>query len=88
MSRKCIVKSKNELLWYQKRFGTDHAVGLQLGVTRQAVHQLRNKFGIMRSLKKSDRNAKIKVDHWNGMDADKLVKKYKLSLTQIYRIIK
>lgn len=33
------------------------------------------------------RNRNIKLDYWSGMTIDELVDKYKLSMSQIYKIV-
>jgi hypothetical protein len=38
--------SKDQLVKLQKKYITDHAIGKLFGISRQAVHQLRNKYGI------------------------------------------
>jgi len=81
------IKSYAQLKKLQDKFGTDHAIAMQYSVSRQAIHQMRNKFGIDTNNKKLRRNVKIKKDWIKGFTADRLVKKYKISLTMIYRIL-
>jgi hypothetical protein len=52
--------SKAALIKLQKSHKTDAAIGLTVNVSRQAVHQLRVKYGIKAILdKNADRNKKI-----------------------------
>ena len=81
------VKTVPQFRRLQDRFGTDHAIAMQLCVSRQAVHQLRKRLGIPTTNKKQERNARIKKDWTKGYTADRLVKKYKISITMIYRIL-
>ncbi|NLD91727.1 MAG: hypothetical protein GX639_03560 [Fibrobacter sp.] len=81
-----ITKAQLEKL--QKKFITDAAIGEQFGITRQAVHQLRKKFGLGSSLKDNpQRNQKIVKAYESGESGTALAKKYKLSISQTYRII-
>ena len=38
---------KNQLIKLQKKYKTDEAIAKLYGITRQAVHRIRNKYGIM-----------------------------------------
>ncbi len=81
-----ITKAQLEKL--QKKFITDAAIGAQFGITRQAVHQLRKKFGLESSLKDNpQRNRKIVKAYESGESGTALAKKYELSISQTYRII-
>lgn len=81
-----ITKAQLEKL--QKKFITDAAIGEQFGITRQAVHQLRKKFGLGSSLKDNPkRNQKIIKAYESGQSGTAIAKKYKLSISQTYRII-
>jgi biotin operon repressor len=44
--------SKAQLKKLQKQFRTDSRIGDQVGITRQAIWQLRKKYGISRCSKK------------------------------------
>lgn len=80
--------SKAQLIKLQKKFTTDAAIGEQFGITRQAVHQLRKKYGIDSSLANNpERNAEIVKLYDSGTSGTALAKKYKLSISQTYRII-
>ena len=80
--------SKSQLQKLQKKYQTDDAIGKLFGITRQAVHQLRNKYGIAPILDKhKERNAELCKLYKKGMPGTKLAKKYKLSISQTYRII-
>lgn len=80
--------SKGQLIKLQKKFKTDASIGDQFGITRQAVHQLRKKYGIDSSLvHNAERNAEIITLYQTGSSGTSLAKKFKLSVSQTYRII-
>ncbi len=80
--------SKAQLIKLQKKLQTDAAIGEQFGITRQAVHQLRKKYGIESSLADNpQRNAEIVKLYEGGASGTALAKKFKLSISQTYRII-
>ena len=80
--------SKADLVKLQKKLVTDAAIGEQFGITRQAVHQLRKKYGIEASLSNNpERNAEIVSLYDAGTPGTDIAKKYKLSISQTYRII-
>lgn len=80
--------SKAQLIKLQKQLRTDAAIGEQFGITRQAIHQLRRKYGIDSSIAENDqRNAEIVKLYKSGTSGTALSKKYKLSVSQTYRII-
>lgn len=73
----------------QKQLKTDQAIGDLFGVTRQAVHQMRKKLDIESSIANNpDRDRLIKVDFNSGISAADLTRKYNMSISQIYRILK
>jgi len=80
--------SKSELVKLQKKLKTDAKIGAEFGITRQAVHQLRKKYGIESVIAKNDeRNQKIVDAYESGASGTALAKKFKLSVSQTYRII-
>jgi Mor family transcriptional regulator len=80
--------SKVQLMKLQKKLKTDAAIGEQFGITRQAVHQLRKKYGVDSSIAENDqRNAEIIKTYEAGTSGTALAKKFKLSVSQTYRII-
>ena len=80
---------KNRLIKLQKKYKTDEAIAKLYGLSRQAVHQLRNRYGIAPSVDKhKQRNENIIILYKQGMSVNKLAKMFKLSTTHIYRIIK
>ncbi|KMQ50855.1 hypothetical protein CHISP_2206 [Chitinispirillum alkaliphilum] len=80
--------SKSQLVKLQKKFKTDAAIGEQFGITRQAIHQLRKKYGIeSRIAQNGARNAEIVELYNSGKSGTALAKKFKLSVSQTYRII-
>lgn len=81
--------SKTELIAMQKKLLTDAAIGKKLKVTRQAVHQMRKKFGIpSRFAKNPERNAKILAQHKKGASGSEIAKKFGLSYITVYQILK
>jgi Mor family transcriptional regulator len=81
--------SKSELIKLQKQLGTDEAIGKKFKITRQAVHQLRKKYGIESSYADNpERNAKIVAAYKKGASGTALAKKFDLSISQTYRILK
>ncbi len=80
--------TKAQLVRLQKKLKTDAKIGEQFGITRQAVHQLRKKYGIESVIaKNAERNAKIVKAYEAGASGTALAKKFKLSISQTYRII-
>jgi len=81
--------TKADLLKLQKKLGTDAKIGEEFGVTRQAVHQLRKKYGIeSRTASNPDRNQEMVSLHEAGQSVEVIAKKVKLSIPQTYRILK
>jgi Mor family transcriptional regulator len=80
--------TKQQLITLQKKLGTDQAIGDKVGVTRQAIHQLRNKYGVASLIaKNAERNKKIVSQYKGGKTGTDIAKKYDLSVSQTYRII-
>jgi Mor family transcriptional regulator len=80
--------SKSELIKLQRTLVTDAAIGDKFKITRQAVHQLRKKYGIESSLADNpERNAKIIAAYKKGSTGVVLAKKFELSISQTYRIL-
>jgi DNA invertase Pin-like site-specific DNA recombinase len=81
--------SKQELIRLQKKFKTDARIGEEFGITRQAVHQLRKKYGIeSRTAGNPERNKEMVSMRDSGSSVETIAKKYKLSIPQTYRILK
>ncbi len=81
--------TKPELIRLQKKFKTDARIGEEFGITRQAVHQLRKKYGIdSRTAANPDRNREMVEMREAGQSVEAIAKKYKLSIPQTYRILK
>jgi hypothetical protein len=81
--------SKAELLKLQKKLLTDARIGEEFGITRQAVHQLRKKYGIdSRTAGNPDRNKEMVEMRDAGKSVETISKKFKLSIPQTYRILK
>ena len=80
--------SKAEFIKLQKKLVTDAAIGEKLGVTRQAIHQLRNAYGLPSSLAgNSERNKKIVELRKKGVSVADIAKKFDLGAVQVYKII-
>ena len=80
--------SKAQLIKLQKKTKTDASIGKQFGITRQAVHQLRKKYGIDSSIVDNPiRNSKIVKMYQSGTSGTALAKKFNLSVSQTYRVI-
>jgi len=80
--------SKSQLIALQKKLTTDEAIGKKFGVTRQAIHQIRKKYGIASNYAKNpERNKKIVALYKKGTSGTVLAKKLRLSVSQTYRII-
>ena len=80
--------SKTELIKLQRKLVTDEAIGRRFTITRQAVHQLRKKYGIDSSIAGNpERNRKIITAFKNGISGRAIAKKHSLSISQTYRII-
>lgn len=80
--------SKEQLIKLQKKLRTDAKIGEQFGITRQAVHQLRKKYGIESMVtENTERNDAMIKAHEAGASGMALAKKFKLSVSQTYRIL-
>ena len=80
--------SKAELIKLQKKLTTDEAIGKKFGITRQAVHQHRKKYGIESNYAKNpERNKKIVALYKKGTAGTALAKKFDLSESHTYKII-
>jgi len=81
--------SKNQLIKLQNKYITDQAIGKLFGITRQAVHQLRNKYDIAAIEEKhASRNSDIVKAFNKGIPTVKIAQKFKISVSQTYRIIR
>ena len=80
--------SKGQLEKLQKKYKTDDGIGKLFRISRQAVHQLRVKYGIDPvENKNTARNQEIIKQYRQGLSGIKLARKFKLSISQTYRII-
>lgn len=80
--------SKRELRRLQKEHKTDAKIGQTFGVTRQAIQQLRFKYGIPAiSNKNEKRNKNIVRMYKSRKRVTNIAKEFHLSISQIYRII-
>ena len=80
--------SKTQLIKLQKKYTTDAKIGDLYGITRQAIHQLRKKYGVDSSIiDNPKRNAEIVKLYKSGKSGTALAKKFDLSISQTYRVI-
>lgn len=80
--------SKSQLEKLQEKYKTDDAIGKLFGITRQAVHQLRQKFGIPAIRDKNEnRNLDIMKLYNKGVTGTKIANQFRLSVSQTYRVI-
>lgn len=81
--------SKEELVKLQKSHKTDASIGKMFDISRQAVHQLRVKYGIKANREKNiERDKKIVSLYKKGKTGIDIAKDIDLSISQVYRIIK
>jgi len=80
--------TKGQLYKLQKTHKTDTRIGEALGVSRQAVHQLRKKLGLATvSTEKPERDAEIAAAYIAGETGIAIAKRFGMSISQTYRII-
>ncbi|MBN2188983.1 MAG: hypothetical protein JW699_05980 [Chitinispirillaceae bacterium] len=80
--------SKGQLEKLQKKYKTDEAIGRLFGISRQAVHQLREKYGITPVRNRHrERNEEVRRFFGKGVSGIALAKKFRLSVSQTYRIV-
>lgn len=80
--------SKGQLEKLQRKFNTDEAIGNLFGISRQAVHQLRAKYNMAPvENKKRERDDEIGRLYAQGVPGTRVAKRFKLSVSQAYRII-
>jgi hypothetical protein len=80
--------SKPELIALQKKLVTDEAIGRKFKITRQAVHQLRKKYGIEASTAKNvERDKKMVALYKTGKSGAVVAKRFDMSISQTYRIL-
>ena len=81
--------SKQQMIALQRILKTDARIGKKYGITRQAVHQLRKKYGIeSRTAVNPLRNRKIAALRRSGKGIAAIAKRFDLSIPQTYRILK
>jgi len=81
--------TKNDILAMRKKgYLTDSAIASQAGITRQAIHQLRKKYGLAKVKDRlKDRDREILAMYNSGCLADEIAKARDISISQVYRII-
>ena len=79
--------TKEQIVKLQKTLKTDEAIGKSVGISRQAVHQLRVKYGIEYNVgKNKERNEKVLSLFKKGKSASEISKELDISISQVYRI--
>jgi len=74
------LSTKAELIKLQKTLKTDEAIAKKFDVTRQAIYQLRKKYGIAsQSVDRFDRNKKIITLRKSGKSVIEVAKKFGIS---------
>jgi hypothetical protein len=80
--------TKAEFIRLQKKLKTDAAIGEEFGITRQAVHHIRRKYGIDSSRAKNpQRDAEIVAAYDSGKSGTAIAEEHKLSVSRTYNII-
>ena len=80
--------TKAQIISLQKKLKTDIKIGEKFGITRQAIFQLRKKYGIPSVMAENkERNEKIVKAYESGMSGTKIAKKFRLAISHTYRII-
>jgi hypothetical protein len=80
--------TKSQLVKLQQKYKQDAAIGAQFGITRQAVHQLRKKYGIESLIEDNPkRNKDIISNYSTGKPVSVIAKKNDLSISYTYRIL-
>ena len=83
------ILTKAQIKRLQKTLKTDQAIGSKFGITRQAVYQMRRKYGLgfVRD-KQMARNARIFALRRKDMIIRVIAKKIGLSIGQVSRILR
>jgi DNA-directed RNA polymerase specialized sigma subunit len=80
--------SKQDLIKLQKTLKTDQAIGDRFNITRQAVHQIRQRYGIPSIIRDTaERNDKIITMYKKGMTGPEIAEKVGLSMSHVYKIV-
>jgi Mor family transcriptional regulator len=81
--------SKVELIKLQKALKTDERIARKFKITRQAVQLMRKKYGIESRLALNpQRDKKMRAMHKTGKTGMEIAKKFGMSLSHTYRVIK
>jgi DNA invertase Pin-like site-specific DNA recombinase len=81
--------SKVELIKLQKALKTDERIAKKFRITRQAVQQMRKTYGIASRLKMNpQRDRKIRAMYKSGKTGTEIARKFGMSLSHTYRVIK
>jgi Mor family transcriptional regulator len=80
--------TKARFIQLQKKLKTDAAIARKFNITRQAIYQIREKYGIKSSVADNpERNAKIISLYKKGSTGTELAKKFELSSGHVYKIL-
>ncbi len=80
--------SAEQLCKLQKKHVTDEAIGAIFGITRQAVHRLRQAYGIPPVEERHGRrNAEILRLYRKGASGIAIAKQYGISISQCFRVL-
>ncbi len=80
--------TKSELIKLQRKLKRDAAIGAEFGITRQAVHQLRRKYGIASIVESNpQRDRSILKLYREGKSVAAIARRFGLSISYTYRII-
>jgi len=75
---------KTDLIKLQKKLKRDAAIGAEFGITRQAVHQLRKKYGIPSVIEKNpQRNEEIVRLYNAGKSVSAIAKKFEIGRAHV-----
>jgi DNA invertase Pin-like site-specific DNA recombinase len=80
--------SKNQLLKLRKKYTTDQAIARLYGISKQAVNQLRIRYGVPAAEHRNrERDQQIANLYRRGVSGTRIASEFKLSVTHTYRII-
>ena len=80
--------TKSQLIRLQKKYKRDQLIGDQFGITRQAIHQMRKKYGIPSvEIQIPERNKKMRAMRKQGKSIAVIAGKFDLAMSYVYRIV-
>lgn len=81
--------SRDQFVRLQKRYHTDQAIARLFGITRQAVHQLRNRYALDPVMDRHRRrNDDIARLYREGLSGERIARRYRISVSQVFRILR